>query len=113
MSSVLLSKRSYDGLGKSGLSIAKSYEPLEFYMTFIGGLGLWGASGTGLVALKLTYFGFYLFSFLLGQWFSIDTIHVILYTNDAIFNVAVWTVMNSKLKVIIHSNSLICLISRR
>ena len=42
-------------------------------MTFIGGLGLWCASGTGLIALKLTYFGFYLFSFLLGQWFSILT----------------------------------------
>ena len=71
MSSVLLSKKSYGELGKSAFSIARSYEPLEFYMTFIGGLGLWCVSGTGLVALKLTYFDFYLFSslFSLGNGF--------------------------------------------
>lgn len=59
---------------------------------------------------------FWFLSFLFSSWtmvFYLDTIHVILYTNDAIFNVATRTVMNSGLKGIIHSNSLICLISRR
>ena len=39
MSSVLLSKRSYGELGKSAFNIAKSYEPLEFYMTLLMGWG--------------------------------------------------------------------------
>lgn len=71
MSSVLLSKRSYGELGKSIFSVAKPYEPLEFYVTFIGGLGLWCVSEIGLVALKVTYFAFYLSSslFSLGNGF--------------------------------------------
>ena len=112
MSSVLLSKRSYGELGKSASNIAKSYEPLEFYMTLLVGWGYGVHPGLAWCS-KINVFWF--LSLLFSPWamvFYLDTIHAILYTNDAIFNVAIWTVTNSKLKGIIHLNSLICLISR-